>query len=190
MFPFDDVIMYIYVHVYLVYILTDRGVDQLSLRITTHFHGHEEELSGPYNFTSRWFHFPCTARVTDASMGLQKSLEIHPCWTPGRSAMPWCNQWDGTKNRGESWWRHPMEIFSALLAICEGNPPVTAWFLSYRPVTRSFDVFFDVCLNKKQSKQCRCPLCGEFPGGLPSHTTSSFVVLSRNKLLNKQSIIR
>ena len=24
-----------------------------------------------------------------------------------------------------SWWRHQMEIFSALLALCEGNPPVT-----------------------------------------------------------------
>ena len=23
------------------------------------------------------------------------------------------------------WWRHEMEIFSALLALCEGNPPVT-----------------------------------------------------------------
>ena len=25
------------------------------------------------------------------------------------------------------WWRHQMEIFSALLALCEGNLPVTAW---------------------------------------------------------------
>ena len=35
-----------------------------------------------------------------------------------------------------------MEAFSALLALCEGNPPVTGWFPSQRPVTRSFDVFF------------------------------------------------
>ena len=27
-----------------------------------------------------------------------------------------------------SWWRHRMEIFSALLALCEGNPPVTGGF--------------------------------------------------------------
>ena len=32
---------------------------------------------------------------------------------------------------------------SALLAICEGNPPVTGGFPSQRPVTLSFDVFFD-----------------------------------------------
>ena len=27
-----------------------------------------------------------------------------------------------------SWWRHDMEIHSALLALCEGNPPVTDGF--------------------------------------------------------------
>ena len=35
-----------------------------------------------------------------------------------------------------------METFSALLAFCEGNTPVTSGFLSQRPVTQSFDVFF------------------------------------------------
>ena len=34
-----------------------------------------------------------------------------------------------------------METFSALLALCEGNPPVTGGFPSERPVTRSY-VFF------------------------------------------------
>ena len=27
-------------------------------------------------------------------------------------------------NTKKAWWRHQMEIFSALLALCEGNPPV------------------------------------------------------------------
>ena len=52
-----------------------------------------------------------------------------------------------------SWWRHQMEIFSALLAICAGNSPVTCEFPTQRPVTRSFDVFFDLRLNKRLSKQ-------------------------------------
>ena len=52
-----------------------------------------------------------------------------------------------------TWWRHPMEIFFALLAICVGNSPVTGELPAQRPVTRSFDVFFDVCLNKRLSKQ-------------------------------------
>ena len=35
-----------------------------------------------------------------------------------------------------------METFSALLAICAGNSPVTGEFPAQRPVTRSFDDFF------------------------------------------------
>ena len=56
----------------------------------------------------------------------------------------------------ESWWRRQMETFSALLAICAGNSPVTGEFREFpaqRPVTRSFDVFFDLRLNKWLSKQ-------------------------------------
>ena len=51
-----------------------------------------------------------------------------------------------------SWWRHQMETFSALLAICVGNSPVTGEFPSQRPVMQSFDVFF-LRLNKRLSKQ-------------------------------------
>ena len=46
-----------------------------------------------------------------------------------------------------------METFSALLAICAGNSPVTGEFPTQRPVTRSFDVFFDLHLNKRLRKQ-------------------------------------
>ena len=48
-----------------------------------------------------------------------------------------------------------METFSALLALCEGNPPVTGGFPSQRPVTRNFDAFFDLRPNKRLSKQSR-----------------------------------
>ena len=51
----------------------------------------------------------------------------------------------------QTWWRHQMETFSALLAICAGNSPVPGEFPAPRPVTRSFDVFFDLCLNKRLS---------------------------------------
>ena len=46
-----------------------------------------------------------------------------------------------------------METFSALVAICVGNSPVTGEFPAQRPVTRSFDVFFDLRPNKRFSKQ-------------------------------------
>ena len=48
-----------------------------------------------------------------------------------------------------------METFSALLAICAGNTPVPGDFPAQRPVARSFDVFFDLRLNKPLSKQSR-----------------------------------
>ena len=41
-----------------------------------------------------------------------------------------------------------METFTALLALCMGNSPVNDEFPSQRPVTRSFDVLFDMHLNK------------------------------------------
>ena len=46
-----------------------------------------------------------------------------------------------------------METFSASLAIRAGNSPVTGDFPAQRPVTRSFDVFFDLRLNILLSKQ-------------------------------------
>ena len=48
-----------------------------------------------------------------------------------------------------------METFSALLAICTENSPVTSEFSAQRPVTvtRSFDIFFDLRPNKRLSKQ-------------------------------------
>ena len=45
-----------------------------------------------------------------------------------------------------------MEPFSALLAICAENSPVPGEFPAQRPVTRSFDVFFDLRRNKRLSK--------------------------------------
>ena len=46
-----------------------------------------------------------------------------------------------------------METFPALLAICAENSPVPGEFRAERPVTRSFDVFFDLRLNQRLSKQ-------------------------------------
>ena len=48
-----------------------------------------------------------------------------------------------------------METFSALLALCAGNSPVTGEFPSPRSVTRSFDISFDLRLNKRLSKHSR-----------------------------------
>ena len=52
-----------------------------------------------------------------------------------------------------TWWRHQMETFYALRALCAGNSPVNGEFPSQRPVARSFDDFFDLCMNKRLSQQ-------------------------------------
>ena len=48
-----------------------------------------------------------------------------------------------------------METTSALLALHEGNPPVTCEFPPQGPVRRGFDVFFHLHLNKQLSKQSK-----------------------------------
>ena len=54
-----------------------------------------------------------------------------------------------------TWWRHQMETYSALLAICAGNSSVTGELPAQRPVTRSFNVFFDLRQIKRLNKQSR-----------------------------------
>ena len=54
-----------------------------------------------------------------------------------------------------------METYSALLTICAGNSPVAGEFPTQRPVTRSFDVFFDLRLinhwvNNREAGDLRC----------------------------------
>ena len=48
------------------------------------------------------------------------------------------------KYANNSWWRHQMETFSALLAICAANSPVTVEFPAQRPVTRAL-MFSLIC---------------------------------------------
>ena len=78
-----------------------------------------------------------------------------------------------------AWWRNQMETLSALLVRCVGNSPVTGEFPSQRPVTRNFDVFFDLCMNKWLSKQSwgwwfetpLCPLWRQCNGALGNQKT-------------------
>ena len=82
------------------------------------------------------------------------------------------------------WWRHQMETFSALLAICVGNSPVPGEFPAQRPVTWSFDAFFDLRLNKRLSKQSwgwwfetlSRPLWRHRNAGAASHGTCSMKI--------------
>ena len=54
-----------------------------------------------------------------------------------------------------------METYSTLLAICAGNSTVTGEFPAQRPVTQSFDIFFDRAwinrsINNHEAGDLRC----------------------------------
>ena len=53
------------------------------------------------------------------------------------------NRWYN-HNKTKSWWRHQMEIFFALLALCAGNSPVTGELPSQRPVMQKL-MFSLIC---------------------------------------------
>ena len=77
-----------------------------------------------------------------------------------------------------------MDTFSALLAICAGNSPVPSGLPAQRPVTRIFDIFFDLRLNIRLSKQSwgwwfetlSCPLWRNCNGYETSRGLFSFSV--------------
>ena len=83
-----------------------------------------------------------------------------------------------------SWWRHQMETFSELLAICAVNSPVTGEFPSQRPVTWSFDVFFDLRRNKRLSKQS---IHGDATHHLAHYDVTVMIQIVKYRSLQKSS---
>ena len=79
------------------------------------------------------------------AQAVEKPLELQAIWDAMMSTSPLFLT--------IPWWRHQMETFSALLAICAGNSPVPGEFPTQRPVTRSFDVYFDLRPDKRLNKQ-------------------------------------
>ena len=86
-----------------------------------------------------------------------------------------------------------METFSALLALCAGNSPVTGKFPSQRPVTRRFDVFFDLRLNKgwvnnREADDLRRH-CAHYDVTNDSWSTDDFDKVVKHSGLNKTDVI-
>ena len=115
-----------------------------------------------YCFKSNMFQWVTMAIIIDAPKCiLWKTSQLEIIYHFRLRKKLWCYKWT-LLYHGQLWWRHQMETFSALLAICAGNSPVTGEFPAQRPVTWSFDVFFDLHLNKRLSKQssgdlrCHC----------------------------------
>ena len=121
------------------------------------------------------------------------------CFTSHQLAYHWRTEWSTHHWNGNliTWWRHQMETFSALLALCAGNSPVTGEFPSHRPVTRSFDVFFDLHQNKRLSIQSRrrwfeTPSsslwrhCNDFDECFISGCTETFGAATYEKFIKRQ----
>ena len=110
------------------------------------------------DYSDRWTHICERDSLDDIIMAVlyhSSLLGAPPRWM---STWPWPTRISVTAQRccknHRAWWRHQIETFStSLLALCEGNPPVTGGFHSQKPVTRNVDVFFD--LHKRLSKQSR-----------------------------------
>ena len=83
---------------------------------------------------------------TTRTLGNDIECKMWHCWNWSASISSACRP-------RKTWWRHQMETFSALLAICAENSPVSGEFATQRPVTRGFDVYFDLRPDKRLSKQ-------------------------------------
>ena len=77
--------------------------------------------------------------------------QVHRQWTSVHSDCVLCV----LPTLSAPFWRHQMETFSVLLALCEGNPPFTCGIPSQRPVAGSFGVFFFICARIIGGKDIR-----------------------------------
>ena len=87
---------------------------------------------GTCTYTQKWGNWEFST-IFSSCMNTQTFSVSLSIWISKHSPMPW--------------WRHQMETFSALLAICAGNSPVPDEFTAQRPVTRSFDFFICTSIN-------------------------------------------
>ena len=118
---------------------------------------------------SRWMVWDIVIASIYATIKTMLDCPVVPtCATRGSAVIAYA-PWLGPRNRG-GFSIYMMtssngNIFH-VTGLCAGNSPVTGEFPSHGPVTRSFDVFFDLRLNKRLSKQSRswwfetpsCPL--------------------------------
>ena len=100
---------------------------------------------------NHWLHW----KLSFWQLPVQPVMKISSKWRHFRfSGRAWMSNYIPVASfTNMAWWRHQMEPFATLLVLCAGNSPVTGEFPAQRPATWSFDVFFDLSLNKRLSKQ-------------------------------------
>ena len=118
--------------------------------LMTHEHK-EKQWNTIWLITVFQFHEQCTVH--------RKTKLISTLWVTERTvSYLWLNMVSEWENKSHmlcllslSCWRHQIETLSALLALCARYSAVTGEFPTQRPVTLSFDVFFDLGLNRRLS---------------------------------------
>ena len=129
---------------------------------------------------------PCSLRKMPCR-DIQLSLPSHMTWfrDSHMNKGTWPLKIQYSQN---TWWHHQLETFSALLAICAGNSPVPGEFPAQRLVTRSFDVFFELRLNKRLSKQSWGWWFETLPCPLWRHSNAMGFVSPKSRFTNSACI--
>ena len=115
-------------------------------------------LRKPYTlyFFEIWFHTVChsdTAGVNSLDLTAGSKLHRSRWFSNGYTPFSYLTVvWWKLKTW---WWRYQTEAFPVFLTICAENSPFTGELLAQRPVKWSFDVFFDLGLDKRLRKQWR-----------------------------------
>ena len=99
---------------------------------------------GPVNSPHKW---PVTRKMFPFDDVIMEPSQIQGSGCAISNLISECYGSDAITCHRNVWWRHQMETFSASLALCQGNSPVTGEFHSQRPVTPSFDVSVDLRMN-------------------------------------------
>ena len=92
----------------------------------------------------RYFNLKGQLSLYDISM-VNSHINTNNGLSPvGRNVYAWRPE-IATKINENAWWRHQMEISSALLALCEGNSPITGEFPSQKGQWREALMFSLIC---------------------------------------------
>ena len=94
-------------------------------------------------FTGKLLFSWCYFQFTNITYG-SKVLKHKKSW--------WRKRW-WQQIRNMTWWRHQIKTFFRVIGPLCGEFTGPVEFPAQRSVTRSFDVFFDLRLNKRLSKQ-------------------------------------
>ena len=125
-----------------------------TMNIVSHIHSSHD--IGKFNVRTMWFDTVMNILVNKNMIVTSNTDEASEIMALSRSCLTF-------KAHQELVWSLPLSLLLtmtsskgkkiALLALCARNSPVTGEFPSQRPVKRSFDVFYDLRLNKRLSKQ-------------------------------------